>query len=83
MASSDPRNFYKVDPASVDPEALAQRQARYLKIHAEETEGPRRVELRPKGEAWRDGGMDPFLLVPLGSDPDAYLDGVELVGRLL
>ncbi|KDQ16109.1 hypothetical protein BOTBODRAFT_173388 [Botryobasidium botryosum FD-172 SS1] len=43
MASLDPRDHYKIDRATVDVEALAQRQARYLKIHAEEAHWHRRV----------------------------------------
>ncbi|KDQ16110.1 hypothetical protein BOTBODRAFT_186794 [Botryobasidium botryosum FD-172 SS1] len=86
MASA-PLDHYKVDRASVDVEALAQRQARYLKIHAEEaqilaadpTARDRAIAEMNSSPMVKPGGLGASLLVPFGEDPNPYLDGLDAV----
>lgn len=85
MPSSHPLDRYKVQRSSVDVEALAQRQAQYLKIHAEEaqilaadpTARDKAITELNSSSRVKAGGMGAGQLVPFGEDPDIYLRGVD------
>ncbi|KAJ7098356.1 hypothetical protein C8R44DRAFT_811422 [Mycena epipterygia] len=79
----DVRTMYKADPASIYIEALAQRQLRYLQIGAEAAQYVSSDPTR-RNQSFASLQENPMLtemgaqhLVPLGDDPDVYLDVVD------
>ncbi|KDQ06476.1 hypothetical protein BOTBODRAFT_193024 [Botryobasidium botryosum FD-172 SS1] len=84
--SDDTIDRYKVPRASVDVEALAQQQARYLRIHAEEAQilaadptarDKALAELNSSSKVKGGGVLAASVLVPYGDEPDEYLNRVD------